>query len=321
MSFKIQIKPSGIQYLSGENLLEDALAQSIPLEHSCKTGDCGMCRAELVSGIVENENGELLEHGSVLTCQSKAMSDVTLIVNYYPELASIKRLTVPSKVSSIDYVTDDIVVLSFRLPPTSAFNYLPGQYINLSFQGIKRSYSIANAAGQEKKIELHIRKVPDGRMSQMLFGQVAENQLMRMEGPHGTFFVREGVKPLVFVATGTGIAPVKSMVEQLIERQDQRTIYIYWGMRYQCEIYCQELVKLAEKYSHVKFTSVLSQERHPNSQHGYVQNQVLQDFDSLAGVEVYACGSVKMIAEAKALFIERGLPSESFYSDAFTAAQ
>lgn len=321
MTYTIEIQPAGVQYESHDNLLNDALAHSLPLEHSCKTGDCGMCAAEVLSGQVENEYGQIIEQGKVLTCQSKPMSDVVLKINYYPELAHIKLQTIPCKVSSVIYVTDDILCLKFRLPPSIRFDYLAGQYVDLSFQGIKRSYSIANAASNHKQIELYIRKVPEGKMSSLLFGSVTENQLMRMEGPKGTFFVREGNKPLVFIATGTGIAPVKAMVEQLINKEDQRAIYIYWGMQYQHEIYCQELVTLTEQYPHVQFTSVLSQELHPKSQQGYVQNQVLQDFDSLEDIEVYACGSVKMIADAKALFIKNGLPSEAFYSDAFTPAK
>lgn len=321
MLYTIEIQPAGVYFQSENNLLDDALAQSLPLEHSCKTGACGACGAQVLSGLVQNENGQVVTQGSVLTCQSKALSDVVLQANYYPELASIKTQTVPCKVARVQYLTDDILSLTFRLPPTSRFEYLAGQYVDLSFQGVKRSYSIANACSVLKQIELHIRKVPDGAMSSLLFGSVSDNQLMRMEGPKGTFFVRDGGKPLVFVATGTGIAPVKAMVEQLISTDDQREIHIYWGMRYQSEIYCRELINYALQHANIHFTSVLSQDSNLQSEYGYVQDIVIKNLTSLEPFEVYACGSMKMIDAAKALFIEHGLPSEAFFSDAFTPAK
>lgn len=321
MSYIIEIQPSGVQYESKDNLLEDALSQSIPLEHSCKTGDCGMCSADVLSGQVQNEHGQIIKQGKVLTCQSKAISDVILKANYYPELIHIKLQTFPCKVAKVCYVTDDIVSLTFRLPPTAKLEYLAGQYVDLSFQGIKRSYSIANACKDSNEVELHIRKVPQGKMSDLIFGQVKEAQLMRMEGPKGTFFVRDNTKPLILLATGTGIAPIKAIVEQLIQSQDKREIHIYWGMQYKKELYCKELVQLASDHNHITFSPVLSREHDAQAFTGYVQDAVCEDFESLESYEVYACGSLKMIEDSKAKFISRSLSSESFYSDAFTPAK
>lgn len=321
MHYTIKILPSNIEFKSDENLLEDALSQSIHLEHSCKTGDCGMCSAEVISGEVQNEHGEIIENGQVLTCQSKAMSNIVIKANYYPELAHIKLQTFPCKVAKFTYVTDDIVFLTFRLPPTTKIEYLAGQYVDLSFQGIKRSYSIANAYKGTNEIELHIRKVPDGLMSNLIFGKVSQNQLMRMEGPKGTFFVRTNNKPLILIATGTGIAPIKAIVESLIHLQDPRHIHIYWGMQYNTELYCSEIIKLAKDYNHITFRPVLSRENNGQAFFGYVQDAVCTDFESLENFEVYACGSLKMIEEAKEKFIARSLPLESFHSDAFTPAK
>lgn len=322
MQYNIEIQPAGVSYKSEDNLLEDALSNSLPLEHSCKTGDCGVCSAEVLSGSIVNEEGEIVTSGQVLTCQSKAQSDAVLKAHYYPELAHIKQQTVPCKVASVEYPTDDIVILTFRFPPTVKFDYLPGQYVDLSYKGIKRSYSIANTKQATKEIELHIRKVLDGKMSDALFGQVKENQLLRMEGPKGTFFVKDNVKPLILIATGTGIAPVKAIVEELIEKQDSRDVHIYWGMQYQSELYCEALIKLVEQHQNIKFIAALSREESEGDFYkGYVQDAVMRDFKSLIKHEVYACGSVAMINEAKNLFINHHLPSESFFSDAFTPAK
>jgi CDP-4-dehydro-6-deoxyglucose reductase len=321
MTYKIEIIPSGISFVSGSNILDDAIAQSIYLEHSCKSGDCGVCTADVISGLVTNGKGKTVSSGIVLTCQSRAESNLILKTNYFPELSRIKQLTVPCKVASINYVTDDIIILTFRFPPSVKFEYLPGQYIDLSFNGIKRSYSIANTNVITKDIELHIRRVPEGKMSTLIFGQVKENQLMRMEGPKGTFFVRDNIKPLIFLATGTGIAPIKSIVEKLVHSGDEREIHIYWGMQYKDELYCTELLNLAEIYRHINFTPVLSREETYIGCKGYVQDIVCDTYDSLAKFEVYACGSLNMINDAAKKFKERQLPSESFHSDAFTPAK
>ncbi|MDE1309868.1 CDP-6-deoxy-delta-3,4-glucoseen reductase [Vibrio aestuarianus subsp. cardii] len=321
MQYNIKIQPAGISYTSEENLLDDALAQSIPLEHSCKTGDCGACNAEIISGIVENENGESVNQGNVLTCKSKAKSDVVLKVNYYPELIHIKQKTVPCKVVSFEYVTEDIVSIKFRFPPATKFDYLPGQYIDLSFKGVKRSYSIANAKPDSKELELHIRKVPNGKMSELLFGELKENQLMRIEGPKGTFFIRDNDKPLILLAGGTGIAPIKAMVEKLLFNQDKREVYIYWGMNSPNSFYLKELDGLALSNSNIHYIPVLSGNEKWDGRMGFVHQAVCDDFEYLSEYQVYACGSPLMISAAKESFFEKQLPKEQFFSDAFTPAK
>ncbi|MFG0888091.1 FAD-binding oxidoreductase [Vibrio sp. CJQ_6] len=323
MLYNIEIKPAGVTYKSEENLLDDALKQSIPLEHSCKTGDCGACSAELLQGDVENENGELISQGQFLTCQSRAKSDAVLKANYYPELAHIEQQTLPCKLASIAFPTSDIVILKFRLSPTAKFDYLPGQYVDLNYKGVKRSYSIANAKSATKEVELHIRRVENGKMSDLLFDPgLKVNQLMRMEGPKGTFFVRDGDKPLIMIATGTGIAPIKAVVERLISNKDPRTVYIYWGMRYSTEMYNTGLESIAADSGNIHFFPVLSRETSVTmGKVGYVQNAVVQDFESLKPFDVYACGSPEMIKQAKGIFEQKELSTDCFFSDAFTPAK
>ncbi|MGG4679106.1 MULTISPECIES: FAD-binding oxidoreductase [Providencia] len=321
MQYNITIQPANITYKSESNLLEDALSQAIPLEYSCKTGDCETCKAEVISGAVLNEHGQTIHKGNILTCQSKALTDTTLKANYYPELTEIKIQTLPCKIASIQQVTNDIIILTLRLPPTANFEYLSGQYIDLSFKNLKRSYSIANTKASSNELELHIRKVPAGQMSDLLFNQFKENQLMRIEGPKGTFFAHKNEKPLILLATGTGIAPIKAIVEQLIHENDPREIYIYWGMQYEYELYCENIKQYASKYDHISFHPVLSRDNNWQGHKGYVQHAVITDFNSLTGVEIYACGSLQMIQQAKELFTEHGLPSNAFYSDAFTPAK
>lgn len=225
MTFKVDIKPANIQYQStlGTTLLDSALANKLALQYSCKKGSCGTCSADVLAGLVKNEHGEIVSSGAVLTCTSYAESDVTLQANYYAELADIDCLTLPCKVSAQDYVTNDIIVLTLRLPPTHKFKYLPGQYIDLITGDKRRSYSIANAQSTSSGLELHIRLLPDGEFSQVL-KEATINQLMRIEGPKGTFFVRNAENPIIFLAGGTGFAPVKAMIEGLLASQSQRDI-------------------------------------------------------------------------------------------------
>jgi CDP-4-dehydro-6-deoxyglucose reductase len=323
MQFDIEVQPAGVNYKSKDNLLEDALQQSVTLEHSCKTGDCGVCSAELIQGKVENENGEVISGGRFLACQSRAMSNAVIKASYYPELVNIKLQTLPCKVSGIEFPLSDIVILKLRFPPTSTFEYLPGQYVDLIFKGIKRSYSIANARTQTKEIELHIRRVEKGKMSACLFAPSLQlNQLMRVEGPKGTFFVRNGDSPLIMLATGTGIAPIKAAVEQLVEVNDPRSIHIYWGMRYSHEFYDAGLEQLAKEHENVNFIPVVSRDsKSDSSRVGYVQDVVIQDFETLSLFDVYACGSLKMIEQAKNAFEQKGLLASNFFSDAFTPAK
>jgi len=321
MAYKIEIQPADVHFNSDNIILTDALEQSVPLEYSCKTGECGSCSAEVLAGEVKNESGEIVHSGSILTCQSKALSDVTLKANYYPELAYQKIQTLPCKVVNSQFVTDDILVLKLRFPPTASFDYLPGQYVNLNFKGIKRSYSIANAKRIAGEIELHIRKLPNGQMSEALFSGIKENQLMRVEGPKGTFFIRDNDKPLILLAGGTGIAPVKAMVEKLIENKDKRDIYIYWGMNNENSFYLNVFEELAKEFSNIHYTPVLSSDVEWCGRMGFVHQAVCDDFDSLHGYEVYACGSPVMINIAKKSFMNKKLPKEQFLSDAFTPAK
>jgi CDP-4-dehydro-6-deoxyglucose reductase len=321
---RVIIEPSCISFPvnSGQSILEAALSVNINLDYSCSNGECGECVAQLVSGKVKSapysDNIRLTEE-QLLTCSSYLESDVVLKADYYKELEGIDRKTIPAKVDSYQIVGGDIAIITLRLPPMTKFVFLPGQFVDLMWRGTKRSYSIAIHALQENKIELHVKKVEGGLFSDLIFNELVINQLFRFYGPLGTFFVRESNKPAIFLCTGAGFAPVKAMVEQIIESNAQREVYIYWGVRYRSDLYSFLPKEWAQQYSNISYTSVLSREQdiHDNEIAGYCQNAVVQEFDDLSGFEVYACGSENMIHEAKDLFIKQGCFPYDFYSDAF----
>lgn len=328
MNNKICVSPSGIEFTDCDDktVLHSALEKNIYLEHSCGTGQCGACKAKLVTGQIDFEDKYNIltesekSEGIFLTCTSKALSDIQMEAEYLPELAGIQKKTVPGKIDSVDFPVPDVAVLRLRLPPTANFNYLPGQYIDLMYNGIARSYSIASAPAEKNMLELHIRKVENGKFSHFVFNEFKPNQLLRMQGPVGTFFVRDNEKPLIFLAGGTGFAPVKAMVESLIKQDDKRTIHIYWGVRTRHDIYSNLPEQWELKYPHIKSHVVISNDEQWKGRSGFVHQAVLNDFDKLDEFMVYACGAPAMINIARQTFIEKGLDEHSFIADAFLPA-
>lgn len=328
MQHVVTLNPSGISFSvpADTTILSSALANNIVLEHSCGTGQCGACKAKVISGDVASDDhhgvlsAEEIATGVVLTCTSRPLSALELEAEYYPELASIVKKTVPCKVAELTFPVPDVALLHLRLPPTAQFVFLPGQYIDLTAQGVTRSYSVASACVENNQLELHIRKVPGGQFSNIVFNQLKPEQLLRMNGPHGSFFVREGTRPLIFLAGGTGFAPVKAMVEALLAKGDPREIHIYWGQRHSSGVYSSLPSEWAAQYDHIQAHVVVSDDESWSGRKGLVHEAVLADISDLSGYAVYACGSPAMIATAKNTFIQQGLEEKAFHSDAFLPA-
>lgn len=321
----VTIIPSNISFPASdkETLLDSALQAGVILNYSCKSGACGVCKAKVVSGEVASEGSNIplscdeQDQGVVLTCCSRALTDCTLEADYLPELARLSRKIVPAKVSSVLYLKEDVVVIHFRLPPNIAFDFLPGQYVDLNFGGVIRSYSIANSNAQDG-IELHIRRVMGGKMSEKIFPSLSENTLMRIDGPLGTFFVRKSDRPIIFLAGGTGFAPVKAMVEQMLVEGDHRAVHIYWGGHTQQSFYSQLPELWSKEHSHIHYIPVVSgDDSHWTGRKGLVHQAVVEDHADLAQYDVYACGTPLMIEAAQKDFIASGLPEDRFFADAF----
>lgn len=314
----VKLHPSGV-VLEGNSettILDTALSLGVSLNHGCKNGTCGVCRARVLA-----ENGEIITE--VLACQYYPTSDVILEIDYLPELDSIRCITSPAKVDSILQQTETIIVLSLRLPPQNAFKYLAGQYIDLTLQGVTRSYSIASAPVNDNKLELHFKRVIGGEMSDNIFSPVRKNQLLQIEGPKGTFFFRNNkMGPIIFLVTGTGFAPAKAIISELIlQKKLDRPIYIYWGNRNSELFYDDAPLLWNKELSNVSVYLCLSKEESGwLGRRGHVQDCFLADGICLDQAEVYACGSIEMIESAKSLLIGAGLDRDGFYSDAFVAS-
>jgi CDP-4-dehydro-6-deoxyglucose reductase len=270
------------------------------------------------TGLTDAEKAE----GWILSCVRSAQTDVTLEVEDLGNVVLPPSKTLPCRISSIDRLATDVVRVMLRLPPTSDFRSIPGQYIDvIGTGGVRRSYSLANANTADKTLELHIRAVDGGVMSDYWFKQAKANDLLRFNGPLGTFFLR-GLDQLhlVFLVTGTGIAPVKAMLESLANTAPEQaplSVTVFWGGRTAEDLYFNPQAIPAGH----RFVPVLSRAAEGwAGVSGYVQNALLATQPDLDRTAVYACGSDAMIRSAKHSLLAAGLPDNRFFADAFVSS-
>jgi CDP-4-dehydro-6-deoxyglucose reductase len=218
-------------------------------------------------------------------------------------------------------LSKDVMQVILRIPPNTKLDIIPGQYVDIvGPNNVKRSYSIANNV-VENLIELHIKKVVNGELSNYWFENAKPDDLLRLKGPYGTFFLRESKKDIIFLATGTGIAPVVSILDDLEKSKNinDLNIYLLWGGRKNSDLY----LDFSNKYKNLnlKYIPVLSRaDSNWYGDVGYIQKVLLEQNLNLKEYNVYACGLDKMISEANMLLTEKGLESNSFFSDAFVAS-
>jgi CDP-4-dehydro-6-deoxyglucose reductase len=310
----------------GQSILEAAEEVGTSLPYSCRTGRCSSCKCRIVGpttlkfdelGLTDAEK----QSGWKLTCARVPTGDVKLDINDLGDIDLPKSKVVPAKIDQLTYLTDDILKLCLRLPPKAQFRFIPGQYINLiGKNGLQRSYSLASDSNGQV-LEMHVRRVPNGIMSEHLFENAKVDDLLRISGPHGTFVLRPlAESDLIFVATGTGIGPVKSMIEQIESMpadQVPQSIKILWGMRREGEIYWSPRDKLRQ----VDFIPVLSKAADSwNGERGYVQDVLFRSDVFTSQTYIYACGSEAMINATRSMALSAGLTEEHFYSDSFVAS-
>lgn len=304
------------------SILNSALNSDLIFEYSCKTGQCGVCKTTLLEGgVIELQSQvALTDHqrksNQILTCCCAPKTDVLIDAEDLSALHGVETKTLPARINRIYKHTANIIEVILRLPPTANFKFLEGQYLDVLHNSIRRSYSIASTSSQ-KEITLLIKRFENGKMSDYWFNHAKENDLLRIEGPKGTFFLRDDLKPLLFLATGTGIAPIMSILNILDENPDyqqQHSITVYWGNRYSEEFVWQPEFENLK----IDFIQVCSKpDQNWEGEVGYVQNIAMQRQSDLEKYVIYACGSNTMIRTAKQLFTEKGLPENQFYSDAF----
>ncbi len=336
MSFQITIQPSGHTYTAAadETVLESALREGFTLPYGCRNGACGSCKGKILSGQVDYgdyQSATLTDedkaNGLALFCCARPLSDLVIESREIGATKDIQVKTIPCRVQKLEKISPDVAVLSLKLPASERLQFLAGQYIDILLKdGKRRSFSLANAPHDDEFLQLHVRHVAGGAFTEYVFNQMQEKAILRFEGPLGTFFLREDSdKPIILLATGTGFAPIKGIVEHALYTGTKRPITLYWGGRHKGDLYMFDLPqKWAAEHANFKFVPVLSQpsaEDQWTGRTGHVQDCALADHPNLAECQVYACGSPAMVAEAHRTLVEAGLPDEEFYSDAFTFAK
>ena len=322
-----------------ETVLEAAIRQGVQLPYGCKNGACGSCKGKVLEGRVEHGDHSqsalsTLDEtaGASLLCCAHPQSNLLIDVREIHGGGDIPVRKVPCRIQTMTYPSDDVAILELQLPASERFQFLAGQYLEFLLKDNKRrAYSIASAPHQEGPIELHIRHLPGGLFTDPLFGQAAdgksvkEKDILRFEGPQGSFFLREDAqKPIIFLASGTGFAPIKSILLHMREKKIERTIHFYWGGRRPNDLYmdalCQEFASTMSHFHYIPVISEARPEDHWTGRTGFVHRAVMEDFPDLSAFQVYACGAPIVIASAQTDFIKQcGLPEDEFYADSFTS--
>jgi CDP-4-dehydro-6-deoxyglucose reductase len=325
----IILQPSGLQFSveEGETVLAAALRQGYVLPYGCKSGACGSCKGKILSGTVDYgtyQKKALTDQekaqGKALFCQAKPLSDLVVEARAIGAAKDIQIKTLPCRIQKMERAADDVMVLQLKLPANEKLNFLAGQFIEFLLKdGKRRSFSIANPPHAAELIELHVRHVAGGQFTDHVFGKMKERDILRFEGPLGTFFLREeSAKPIVFVASGTGFAPIKAVIEHMQHKGIARPMTLYWGGRRPKDLYMDEIAKNWP----LKYVPVISDalpEDNWIGRSGFVHRAVMEDFPDLSGHQVYACGVPVMVDSARRDFIEKcGLPEDEFYADSFT---
>ena len=333
MRHRVQIQPSEHQFYveSGETVLDAALRQGINLRYGCRNGACGACKGKILQGSISYDEQPIaledsdVEQNLALFCEAKPDTELVIEVEEVDLGQAVEIKTLPCRVHEMNRLADDVMQLLIKLPASERLQFLPGQYIDILLEdGRHRSFSIANAPHNDDFLELHVRLVEGGQFTSRVFNTMQPKDLLRIEGPHGSFFYREDARDeLLMIAGGTGFAPLKGIIEHILSEQDTRPIYLYWGVRTEGDLYMRDLAEQwAAEHDNIHFVPVLSEADDSwKGRTGYVHDAVLSDFDDLSIFDIYACGPPAMIKAAESSFQDKGMRKEQFYYDSFDFAK
>jgi CDP-4-dehydro-6-deoxyglucose reductase len=338
MSFTVTVQPSGrtFEVQRDEPILQAAIRTGIGLPYGCKDGACGSCKSKLLEGrVIHGAHQQKAlssaeeEAGFILTCCAAPQTDCVVEARTVPGAGEFPVQKMPARVASIARPAPDVAILRLQLPANVVLQYHAGQYVEFILRdGARRSYSMANAPHSQAEapgIELHLRHMPGGKFTEHVFGAMKEKEILRLEGPFGSFFLREdSAKPMVLLASGTGFAPIKAIIEHLRFKGITRPAVLYWGCRTQADLYLHEWAqRMAAEMPSLSYVPVLSEARPEDGwsgRTGFVHQAVMADLPDLSGHQVYACGAPIMVESAKRDFIAQcGLPEDEFYADSFTS--
>jgi CDP-4-dehydro-6-deoxyglucose reductase len=346
MGFTVTIRASGRTFTTegDETVLAAALRHGIGLPYGCKNGACGTCRSRLLEGTLSHKphSASALSaadesKGYTLVCSAIPQSDLVIEARELSGFGDIPIRKMPARIAKIDRVAPDVAIVSVQLPAGERLQFRAGQYMDFILKdGARRQYSMATAPHADELIQLHIRHTPGGVFTDRLFGiaqpPVKERDILRIEAPLGTFFLREDdTRPIVLLAGGTGFAPIKAIAEHIFHKRinveesgkPAREVRLYWGARSRTDLYMDALAaQWAAEQPNFRYVPVLSEPKAEDAwtgRIGFVHHAVMEDLPDLSGHDVYACGAPAMIDAARRDFAAAcGLPDDQFFADAFT---
>ena len=337
----VSLSKSGRRFCvaADQSVLDAAFTAGLRLPHSCRSGNCGSCRARLVHGRTSYPNGpppglsaDEAAAGFVLLCQARALTDLCLeLPRVSPADApgSVRRL--PCRIERVEPRSHDVVAVFLRLPAVERFEFEPGQYIDVMLSGgRRRSFSIASPPHDSKLLELHVRRVVGGEFTERLFARPTSRALLEIEGPLGRFVYRAAAAdagaappaPMLLIGGGTGLAPLNSIIRHVVERSLHRDMTLYWGVRSERDLYAHaELEALARRAQCLRYVPVLSEGTSAwSGRRGWVHEAASNDIPRLAAYDVYASGPPQLIAAVRRDFAARGVDAERLSFDSFDYA-
>lgn len=325
MSYQIAVQDSDIAFdcNEGETVLAAAERAGYTMPYSCRKGVCSSCQGWLEDGDVRQRSREISgPAGGVLFCTATPKNDLTVRPRRIARYDPLARKRIIARVFRMSRPADDVAVLQLRFPASIRAKFKAGQYLRVKLpDGEERSFSMANAPQESDGVQLHIRHVPGGHFSEKVLSTLKLDDKLEIEIPYGDFYVRDADNArTLFVATGTGFAPVRSIIDDMIRRRLSREVRLYWGGRSRADLYqAAQCQKWADRYPWFSFVPVLSDADAEWSGHtGLVHRAVLADIPDLSPWRVYACGNPAMIAAARTDFTTvGGLPEDRFFADAF----
>ena len=335
MGFNVTVQPSGRIFVAAPaaGLLAAGIREGVGLPYGCKDGACGSCKCKKLEGSITQGAHQLkalsadeAARGYILTCCATAHSNLVLESRQVTDESAFPVKKMPVRVNSLARTSHDVMVMRLQLPAADLFKYHAGQYIEFLLRdGDRRAYSMATAPHTQTEapgVELHIRHTPGGKFTDHVFGPMKEKEILRIEGPFGSFYLREdSAKPLVLLASGTGFAPIKAIIEHMQFKGISRPAVLYWGGRRPADLYMHDwLLAKSTELPNLRYVPVVSDalpEDGWSGRTGFVHRAVLEDIPDLSGHQVYACGAPIVVDSAKDAYLAAGLPAEEFYADAF----
>jgi CDP-4-dehydro-6-deoxyglucose reductase len=329
---KVRVLPSGKEFAArpGEPVLDSALRAHLNLPHSCKGGSCGLCSVRVLRGRFEYPHGRPIgisaeeeAAGHALTCQARALEDLVIEIREIRNVTDVEIRELPCRVERMQKLAADVMGLWLRLPAIEPFTWQCGQYVDVMLPGERRrSFSLANPPHDAALLELHVRRAPGGAFSEQVFVGLRAGALLRIEGPLGQFVYRPGERPLLLIGGGTGYAPLKAMIREVLETEARREVVLFWGARTAADLYEDAWLRsLAAARARFRYISVLSEQAAAGPhESGLVHEAVLRRIAGLAGYDIYAAGPPAMIDAVRKALPAQGADPDRIYIDSFDYA-